>query len=131
MSEAELRRAYLRLLISAQAFVKLFNEFPDQPEIYGQAYDDLWTVVEYCKAEEYGFTGIACDMPKSEDMTPLMHLGASMAERGGEVPVIDRNPLRFWRNPDGAAHTQQAKSQIEEPKQSVGDEVEAEQSESA
>ncbi len=33
-----------------------------------------------------------------DDMTPLMHLGAAIAECGGQVPENGSEPLPFWNN---------------------------------
>lgn len=34
-----------------------------------------------------------------DEMTPLMYLGAAIAENGGKVPNISRDPVPFWSQP--------------------------------
>jgi hypothetical protein len=58
----ELQAAYNRLLKVAGAFVRLYNEFPDDPSAYAESFDALWTVVNYCEADDNGFTGIRKDL---------------------------------------------------------------------
>ena len=89
MTDQDLRRTYLRLLGSARAFVKIHNDFPDSPEIWGQAYDDLWTVVEYCQAEEDGFTGIANDVPAMKLELALKNIAEADASEPREPDDAD------------------------------------------
>ena len=58
----ELQVAYDKLLKAAGAFVRLHNEFPDDPGAYGESFDYLWTVIGYCEAERDGFTGVRKDL---------------------------------------------------------------------
>jgi len=55
-------RAYNQLWRAARAFVRIFNEFPDDPGAYQERFDDLWTVVNYHEVEADGFTGIRDDL---------------------------------------------------------------------
>lgn len=55
---ALMKTPYDHLLEAAGAFVRVFNEFPDDPVAYGEEYDRLWAVVQTCEAERDGFMGV-------------------------------------------------------------------------
>lgn len=58
----DLEAAYGKLLKAAGNFLRVCNEFPDDPSAWGESFDVLWTVVSYCEAEENGFSGIRRDL---------------------------------------------------------------------